>query len=228
MKSLIAKRGVVVAGHKTTVSLELEFWNGLREIAGERDTTLSGLVTAIDSERQDGINCRPPFAWARALHACRCRASPFQNERGNNLQPAATCRRQRTRSSGVASLMIIPNAPLAAAMANSRAPTDAARNITRVHNGSDVAAARISSPGKPGMEISMSARSGDRLRMTSMQCVPSQQLATILKSFSARSTLIRPHENTGCRSTMRTLMQRTDTPELLHAYDKFLTSDLLT
>ena len=56
MKSLIAKRGLVVAGHKTTVSLELEFWNGLREIAGERETTLSGLVTAIDSERQDGMN----------------------------------------------------------------------------------------------------------------------------------------------------------------------------
>jgi predicted DNA-binding ribbon-helix-helix protein len=56
MKSKIAKRGVVVAGHKTTVSLEPEFWNGLREIAGEREMTLWGLVTAIDSERQDGIN----------------------------------------------------------------------------------------------------------------------------------------------------------------------------
>ncbi len=52
MKSKVAQRGVVVAGHKTTVSLEPEFWNGLREIARGRDMTLSDLVAAIDSERR--------------------------------------------------------------------------------------------------------------------------------------------------------------------------------
>jgi predicted DNA-binding ribbon-helix-helix protein len=52
MKSLVAKRSIVAAGHKTSVSLEDAFWNGLREIARGRNTTLSELVAAIDSERQ--------------------------------------------------------------------------------------------------------------------------------------------------------------------------------
>jgi predicted DNA-binding ribbon-helix-helix protein len=46
MKSLIAKRSVVLAGHKTSVSLEEEFWATLKEIAGDRRVTLSALVTA--------------------------------------------------------------------------------------------------------------------------------------------------------------------------------------
>jgi len=51
MKSQVVKRSVVVGGHKTSVSLEDAFWNGLREIAGRRDITLSDLVAAIDSQR---------------------------------------------------------------------------------------------------------------------------------------------------------------------------------
>ena len=54
MKSLVIKRSVVVAGHKTSVSLEDAFWKGLKEIAGERDTTLSELVGTIDAERECG------------------------------------------------------------------------------------------------------------------------------------------------------------------------------
>jgi hypothetical protein len=37
MKSLGAKRSVVVADHKTSVSLEEAFWNGLKEIARGRN-----------------------------------------------------------------------------------------------------------------------------------------------------------------------------------------------
>ena len=54
MKSAVVKRSVVVAGHKTSVSLEDEFWKGLREIADGRDTTLSGLVETIDTDRRQG------------------------------------------------------------------------------------------------------------------------------------------------------------------------------
>jgi len=54
MKSSVVKRSIVVAGHKTSVSLEDAFWKGLKEIAGGRDVTLSDLVAAIDSERQQG------------------------------------------------------------------------------------------------------------------------------------------------------------------------------
>jgi predicted DNA-binding ribbon-helix-helix protein len=54
MKSSVVKRSVVVAGHKTSVSLEDAFWNCLKEIAGNRQTNLSDLVAVIDSQRQYG------------------------------------------------------------------------------------------------------------------------------------------------------------------------------
>jgi predicted DNA-binding ribbon-helix-helix protein len=54
MKSPVVKRSIVIAGHKTSVSLEDAFWKGLKDIAGVRDMTLSELVAAIDSERQHG------------------------------------------------------------------------------------------------------------------------------------------------------------------------------
>ena len=54
MKSPVVKRSIVIAGHKTSVSLEDAFWKGLKEIASGRDMTLSDLVAAIDSERRQG------------------------------------------------------------------------------------------------------------------------------------------------------------------------------
>ena len=54
MKSPVVKRSIVIAGHKTSVSLEDAFWKGLKEIAGGRDMTLSEMVAAIDSDRQHG------------------------------------------------------------------------------------------------------------------------------------------------------------------------------
>jgi predicted DNA-binding ribbon-helix-helix protein len=54
MKSPVVKRSIVIAGHKTSVSLEDAFWKGLKEIAAERNLTLSDLVASIDSDRQHG------------------------------------------------------------------------------------------------------------------------------------------------------------------------------
>jgi predicted DNA-binding ribbon-helix-helix protein len=54
MKSPVVKRSIVIAGHKTSVSLEDAFWKALKEIAGGRHMTLSDLVAVIDSERQHG------------------------------------------------------------------------------------------------------------------------------------------------------------------------------
>ena len=52
MRSQVAKRSIVIAGHKTSVSVEDEFWNSLKEIARERGTTLGELVGTIDADRQ--------------------------------------------------------------------------------------------------------------------------------------------------------------------------------
>jgi len=50
MKSVV-KRSIVVAGHKTSISLEDAFWSELKMIAGERQVTLSELVGSIDALR---------------------------------------------------------------------------------------------------------------------------------------------------------------------------------
>jgi predicted DNA-binding ribbon-helix-helix protein len=54
MKSPVVKRSIVIAGHKTSVSLEDAFWTGLKHIAVGRHVTLSDLVGSIDGERQQG------------------------------------------------------------------------------------------------------------------------------------------------------------------------------
>ena len=54
MKSPVVKHSIVLAGHKTSVSLEDAFWKGLKEIAARRLMTLSELIGTIDSQRQHG------------------------------------------------------------------------------------------------------------------------------------------------------------------------------
>ncbi len=54
MNSPVVKHSIVIAGHKTSVSLEDAFWQGLKEIADERDVTLSDLVATIDTGRYQG------------------------------------------------------------------------------------------------------------------------------------------------------------------------------
>jgi predicted DNA-binding ribbon-helix-helix protein len=54
MKSLVVKRSVIVGRHKTSISLEEPFWNGLKDIACGRRQTLSQLVGRIDAERTFG------------------------------------------------------------------------------------------------------------------------------------------------------------------------------
>jgi len=56
MKSPVVKRSIVIAGHKTSVSLEDAFWQGLKEIAAIKDKTLSDLVASIDTGRHGGGN----------------------------------------------------------------------------------------------------------------------------------------------------------------------------
>jgi predicted DNA-binding ribbon-helix-helix protein len=52
MKSLVVKRSVNVYHHKTSVSLEEDFWTALKEIAQVRGETFSQLVGSIDANRQ--------------------------------------------------------------------------------------------------------------------------------------------------------------------------------
>lgn len=54
MQSAILKRSIVVRGHKTSVSLEDEFWHALKDIASQRRMTTTELITEVDTNRQSG------------------------------------------------------------------------------------------------------------------------------------------------------------------------------
>lgn len=45
------KRSVTVAGHRTSVSLESEFWDALCDIAAEQAMSVSALIAEIDEHR---------------------------------------------------------------------------------------------------------------------------------------------------------------------------------
>lgn len=50
------KRSVVIAGHRTSVSLENAFWNALKAIANSRGLTVNQMVTEIDSRRSGNLS----------------------------------------------------------------------------------------------------------------------------------------------------------------------------
>ena len=56
MKSLIAKRSIMVKKRKTSITLEDDFWQALREIARLRRISLSRLISIIDADREFAAN----------------------------------------------------------------------------------------------------------------------------------------------------------------------------
>ncbi len=49
----VVKRSLVIAGHRTSVSLEDAFWCRLRRIAAERGLSLNALAAMVDASRGD-------------------------------------------------------------------------------------------------------------------------------------------------------------------------------
>ncbi len=50
------KRSVVIAGHRTSVSLENVFWTELKKIAAGKNQTVNQLVTDIDRDRGGNLS----------------------------------------------------------------------------------------------------------------------------------------------------------------------------
>jgi predicted DNA-binding ribbon-helix-helix protein len=86
MNSPVVKRSIVIVGHKTSVSLEDAFWKGLKDIAATRDTTLSDLVAAIDSERRHG-NLSSAIRLFVLEHFQTQRDGRGATDHGGNAQP---------------------------------------------------------------------------------------------------------------------------------------------
>ena len=53
------KRSITIEGHRTSISLEDAFWQGLQEIAKERELSLQALIREIDVARTAGLTDLP-------------------------------------------------------------------------------------------------------------------------------------------------------------------------
>ena len=56
MAQTIGKYSVAIDGHRTSVSLEPEFWQALKNIAAARQESLGALVSKVDRTRQGNLS----------------------------------------------------------------------------------------------------------------------------------------------------------------------------
>jgi predicted DNA-binding ribbon-helix-helix protein len=54
MPGVLEKRSFSLSGHRTSVALEVEFWDALEAIAAGEGVALSALVTRLDAGRGEG------------------------------------------------------------------------------------------------------------------------------------------------------------------------------
>jgi predicted DNA-binding ribbon-helix-helix protein len=88
--SPVIKRSIAINGRKTSISLEDAFWSNLKDIAHERDETLSHVVTSINANRE----------FANLSSALRLFVLEFYKERVAELgQREISQRRKRPRLS---------------------------------------------------------------------------------------------------------------------------------
>lgn len=50
------KHSLTIDGHRTSISLEKEFWEALKKIASEADLPIANLVRNIDRSRKCGLS----------------------------------------------------------------------------------------------------------------------------------------------------------------------------
>ncbi len=51
----LQKRSVSLAGHRTSIALEPEFWAALERVAQARDLSLAALIAEVDAARTDAV-----------------------------------------------------------------------------------------------------------------------------------------------------------------------------
>jgi len=69
------KRSMTIAGHRTSVALEPEFWAALENIAEGRSSSLSALVAEIDGSRTPERNLASAIRVAVLSHVTGCHSA---------------------------------------------------------------------------------------------------------------------------------------------------------
>jgi predicted DNA-binding ribbon-helix-helix protein len=90
LECAVMKRSIVIAKHKTSVSLEDSFWESLREIATAKGMRLGELVASIDAQRQGNLSS-----------AIRLFVLTYYRELAKGSLPAAEIRTPQTQSGGL-------------------------------------------------------------------------------------------------------------------------------
>lgn len=74
----VVKHSVVIAGHRTSVSLEDAFWRALKEIAAQEGVSLAALIARVDAGRGEAnlSSALRVFVLERALDARETSPSP--------------------------------------------------------------------------------------------------------------------------------------------------------
>lgn len=90
MISLVIKRSIIIDGQKTSVSLENEFWDGLREIASRKNVALSTLVKQIDTGRTTNNLSSAIRVFVFNHFYARLKQENFLNEGQRNLEASAS------------------------------------------------------------------------------------------------------------------------------------------
>jgi len=80
--ALLRKRSLQLAGHRTSIALEPEFWGVLEAMAAARGASLAGLILGIDAER----GARP------LASACRVAALTYAGRSAATERPAGSDR----------------------------------------------------------------------------------------------------------------------------------------
>jgi predicted DNA-binding ribbon-helix-helix protein len=86
----VRKRSVVLAGHRTSISLEAEFWQELRAVAGGRGISVNTLVATIDAARSPGGAANLSSALRVFILACYQRGElPFRPANDGSSAPSS-------------------------------------------------------------------------------------------------------------------------------------------
>ncbi len=70
------KRSFTIKGHRTSISMEAQFWDALQQAAALENTSLAGLVATIDRTRGDAGLSSAVRVWILDYFRNQARAAP--------------------------------------------------------------------------------------------------------------------------------------------------------
>jgi len=87
MSSTVKKRSIIIGGHKTSISLEDNFWTSLKDIASARRTSVSDVIASLDATRENGNLSSAIRIFVLAHYRAMAVAHP-QRDHGHDLYEA--------------------------------------------------------------------------------------------------------------------------------------------